>query len=140
MSADNGIYVLESPLYGVANGERVVTPLCEYRVIEAQAIENIHYYKDGPLCDAEIVRYFGRSVVFYGKALALLHAHGMEEKCEILEYGVSIIRLFVPFPSMTIEEAERILKEEHDRVFEEEKPGMYKKREGVDVYLYVDKR
>lgn len=137
MSADNGVYVLESPI-----GDGVYSIVKEYRIVEAQAIENIYYYVPGPLRDAELVRYFGRSYVFMNmnEAEVLLHAHGMAEKCDILEYGVSIIRWLVPFPSMTIEEAERLLKEEHDRVFEEERLGVYKKRVGVDPYLYVNMR
>ena len=139
MSADNGIYILESPLYGVLNGQRVVTQVCEWRVIEAQAIENIHYYKDESLCNAELVRYFGIAKVYDNKAEALLRAYEMAEKCEILEYGVSVIYWPVPFPSMTVEEAKKLLKEEYERVFEEESPGLWKKREGVDVRLYVRK-
>jgi|SRR5947207_5441905 len=41
MSADNGIYILET------NGQ-IVEDMKEYRVIEAQAIENIEYDKNAP--------------------------------------------------------------------------------------------
>jgi hypothetical protein len=141
MSADNGIYILRTKLRSNEGFEGY-----EYRVTEAQAIENIYYYAEGTkLREAELVRYFGRSEVFLGKVDALVFARDKAEELEKnnypLEYGVSVIKWDKPFPEMTIEEAKRILDEEFNRTWKEEiidgkRTGVYHKREGVDVYLY----
>lgn len=139
MSADNGIYVLSTPT--IIKGPKGDIEVKEYRVAYAQAIENIYYYKKGPLRDAELVRYFGESKVYHSRIDALVFAHNkarqIVEECGILEYGVSEIEWPDPFPQMIRDAAERLLKDEHNRVFEEVQPGMYKKRDGVDYLLYV---
>lgn len=90
MSSDNGIYILESrgPNYQL-----------EYRVIHAQAIENIYYGAapgdDNPV-DAEVKRYFDKAIVHDNKVRAWKEA--MEKEQAIfnnampLEYGISFLR------------------------------------------------
>lgn len=132
MSADNGIYVLSTPI------PEKYLELREYRVAHAQAIDNIYYYKEGTkLREAELVMYFGRSKPYLSREAALICAHDMAKTCEILEYGVCEIEWPTVFPMMTIEEAENILKEERDRVFEETRPGVYQIRQGANINLYV---
>ncbi len=82
MSADNGIYILETPI----GFEK------EYRVAHCQAIENICYGNDNgnPMW---VVRLFGNSKVFHEKRDALLEADNQAENAPILEYGISTIRL-----------------------------------------------
>ena len=111
MSADNGIYVLETPRQVVVGDE---LPPYEYRIIHAQAIDNITYFPEGPLRDAEVVNYFGKVKVLYNKTEALVEAHELADKCTILEYGVSVIHWPTPFPILTVEEARKILKEYWD--------------------------
>ena len=83
MSADNGIYVLE-------------TKGPEYWVAHAQAIDNIYYdiatntYKDD-FIPQEAFRYFGDCQVFTDEKQALSYAHEEAEKYDVLEYGVSVI-------------------------------------------------
>lgn len=110
MSADNGIYILQT---NNVNGNGF-----EYRVAECQAIENINYYNpvrgynDKIADDTMLVIYFGDCIV-YNKKDAYDIADRMENdilqsEYPILEYGVSIIKIDKIFPSMTIEEAKEI--------------------------------
>jgi hypothetical protein len=85
MSADNGIYIASF------DNKK------EYRVIHAQAIENLDYF-DGEFDQAyEIVRYFRNlPKIFQTKETALIGAHEMEEEIRksdfpVLEYGVCFI-------------------------------------------------
>ena len=78
MSADNGIYILECK--------------DQYRVIEAQAIENLFYdlFSNGStnrLIPTRVVEYFGRSKYTRNKDLALRIAQSMEKR-NYTEYGV----------------------------------------------------
>lgn len=148
MSADNGIYVLQTPVSEtisnlLTEGTRGFE-LFEYRVIHAQAIENVNYYKEGTLLrEAEVVNYFGKAEVLTNREQALIKGHELAREimkdCGILEYGVSEINWPTPFPTMTYDEAQAILKSEHDRVFEEvpKGSGCYRRRSHVDQYLYV---
>lgn len=117
MSADNGIYVLETPRQAVVGDE---LPSREYRVAHAQAIDNITFFKEGPLRDAELVAYFGRAEVLYNKTEALVKAHEEADKCSILEYGVNLIHWPTPFPILTVEEARKILKDYCEKKLEGE--------------------
>lgn len=93
MSADNGIYILASPVY------EDVPHKHEYRVVHAMAIENIEYKPDREGFNTkELRRYFGKSPVFYDKAEALLEADRMAGECEVLEYGISTITIPFVFP------------------------------------------
>ena len=110
MSADNGIYILET-LAPNNDGK-------EYRVVHAQAIENIFYfdpergYTQGDEGDdMELVLYFGGSEVFYNEEAAWNKAREIADEIEnddwggYLEYGMSAIRLNKVFPPMSMEEA-----------------------------------
>jgi hypothetical protein len=86
MSADNGVYVLQT--YGP-----------EYRVAYAQAIDNIFgkfndetLHWDGD--DAMIATYFKESEVFGTLDEALDKAEFLAEEYEYLEDGVCVIREF----------------------------------------------
>ena len=91
MSADNGIYVGKFPTVDPNN--------FEYRVIHAQAIENLSY-ETPDNCDyspEEVVRYFGQAYPFSDEKRAQDSALRMEKEilsddiCPILEYGISSI-------------------------------------------------
>jgi hypothetical protein len=112
MSADNGIYILSSP---VTAGTKVF----EFRVAECQAIENLDYFEQGDeRAKAFEVLLFGRSQVFDKENDAILYAHMLEKEIgtrefSVLEYGVSILppREF-PFPLISKEKANEILDED----------------------------
>lgn len=81
MSADNGIYIGEFPNQ-------------EWRVIHAQAIDNLNYEPDDEdgFSAAQVINYFNTGAATFGsKERAMVAAHKMAEDCEILEYGVSTI-------------------------------------------------
>lgn len=95
MSADNGIYILQTPHYtGDKNN-------FDYRVIHAQAIENIFFEnKDGN--SMEVIKYFGKAEVFDNHKKAMEKAREMEKEIfdssfPVLEYGISTITLKYPF-------------------------------------------
>lgn len=100
MSADNGIYILKS------EGP-------EFRVVEAQAIENINWNERTRSCDdrnyfnmEEVRRYFGKCKVFLSEAEADVETSRLVQEivdsaCPILEYGVSMICLPCKFPDTT---------------------------------------
>lgn len=110
MSADNGIYILQT---NNADGTGF-----EYRVAECQAVENINYYSpargynDKIADDAMLVIYFGDSKI-YNKKDAYDIANRIEDdilqsEWPILEYGISTIKIDKVFPSMSLEEAKEI--------------------------------
>ena len=86
MSADNGIYILE-------------TQGPEYRVIEASAIENITYGGDETGWNPkEVKRYYQNAEVFTSRSAALEVAADMEQEYET-EYGVKFLRFpYKQFP------------------------------------------
>lgn len=104
MSADNGIYLIETP---IAEGSKEK----EYRVKHAQAIDNIYWDEDKYYPDhhnpegnpSQVVAYFGECEVFTNLDDAWKLARKMEEEilsddyCPILEYGISSIKLPHPF-------------------------------------------
>jgi len=96
MSADNGIYILES------EGP-------EWRVVTAQAIENINWnettrqVENGHFNMIEVKQYFGGCKVFKTFEDAKNEAFRIEEAIAksdfpVLEYGICIIRMPFPFP------------------------------------------
>jgi hypothetical protein len=95
MSADNGIYILQTP---VMNGDGF-----EYRVVHAQAIDNIFWGENGYNKDGDpkaVVEYFGKCEVFQGEESARTEAFRLydeitegEDGYGIVEYGVSTIEL-----------------------------------------------
>lgn len=104
MSADNGIYILMSPIEGSSE--------VEYRVADAAAIDNLNYFAEGSLeCQAMEVVYFGNSTVFVSETDAFHAAITIQTQTDWTEYGICILteREF-PFSKMTVEEAHKILK------------------------------
>src|SRR5271157_3513136 len=100
MSADNGIYIGKFP---IQDEKSQGSTGYEYRVIHAQAIDNISFFSDKKLEEKfkgenprAIVEYFGRAEVFTEKQ-AQDKAFEMEEEilndeyCPILEYGISTL-------------------------------------------------
>lgn len=89
MSADNGIYIASFP-----DG---------YRVIHAQAIEDIDYYP--PMSDKRkevLLNYFGDSPLFDTEKEALKYANElykeiMSDDIPILEYGISFLGEYEAF-------------------------------------------
>lgn len=86
MSADNGIYILET--YGP-----------EYRVVYAQAIDNVFGDFDDECADWKgspefMKEYFGEAKVYTSVEEAWDEASLMAEKYEYLEDGICLIRNF----------------------------------------------
>ena len=86
MSADNGIYILQAK-----DG---------YRVVHAQAIENLWWWNehecDGGLNPKYIFDYFGRSKIFKTRQEALSNADHiyneiMDSEYPMIEYGIQWI-------------------------------------------------
>lgn len=93
MSADNGIYILRSPISDIHTGEY------EYRVAHAMAIENITYRPDrGDFNTLAIKQYFAKCQIFRDRTEALVEADRSAQKCMILEYGIQFIHISFPFP------------------------------------------
>jgi len=90
MSADNGIYILKTPVD--KNGA------FEWRVAHAQAIESI-YYKNEEGNPEYVVQFFGKAPVFTNREEAVklankIEAHIlMDDFCPIVEYGICEIEL-----------------------------------------------
>jgi hypothetical protein len=107
MSADNGIYIGSFPTQDGST---------EYRVIHAQAIENVDYGSTQEQ-DAYRFLYFGGAEVFktLDETAALAEAHRQEAEiladpfCAVLEYGVNTLTFDRPLVMMTEDEAEKIL-------------------------------
>jgi len=90
MSADNGIYILQSP----KNDQY------EFRVIHAQAIDNLEWEPDRDgFNTAELKRYFGEATVYDDEDEVWKVARRMSKDYVILEYGISKIVLPFEFPS-----------------------------------------
>jgi len=86
MSADNGIYIAQ-----FKDGK--------FRVIEAQAIENLSFFPAGSKESIdEFYAYFGNAQIFETFESAMMHAYKMEHEIRrgfgILEYGVSDLGFF----------------------------------------------
>lgn len=92
MSADNGIYILETPSLV---GDK------EYRVIHAQAIDNI-YDQDGNIDKDTLRQYFCMSPVIVNKEDAMTKAFEWEkdiiDEWLPVEYGVHLIKYDSYFP------------------------------------------
>lgn len=100
MSADNGIYIGRFP---TADGGM------EYRVIHAQAIENVDYGTEEEQ-DLYRVLYFGSDSthppsVFTSRDEAYDYAHLIAEGYDILEYGVSELTFSRPLIPLSVEAA-----------------------------------
>lgn len=86
MSADNGIYILVTKKPGSGTEK-------EYRVVYAQAIENMEFGSTQEEKDYSLVCSFGnpKTPIFTDRDKALEYAHDMAKNCTILEYGVQEI-------------------------------------------------
>ena len=107
MSADNGIYILES----IETDNRYV-----YRVIDAQCIDNIYYdpgidaYGISPMkhgFNRYILHdYFKHGFITHDKAIAYIKAKEIEDDLDICEYGINLITYADTFPIFTTEQME----------------------------------
>ena len=93
MSADNGIYILETKHPKNPNKY-------EYRVAHLQAVDNVDWdenlkkYTDDPDIIIKNARnMWGGCHVFTSKTKALEAAAKIEQETTILEYGISFIRI-----------------------------------------------
>ncbi len=87
MSSDNGVYVLKT-----RKGEGY-----EYRVAHLNAIDNLDYDCSTPEDIMTNARQMWRNrEVFKHKVDALLAAHELADDIDLLEYGVSFIKLTDP--------------------------------------------
>lgn len=93
MSADNGIYILKT--------------LDGFRVIHAQAIDNLYWWDSemrNEINPKELKRYFGNCKVYDTEKVAQEVAIQMYENiinddyCSICEYGICYIKYNKPFP------------------------------------------
>ena len=94
MSADNGIYILQT--MGKQGG-------FEYRVSHCQNIEDIHWndkqhcHMSGYLNSEIVQQRFGHSKVYTDKQSALNKAHEIYDEimqddfCQVVEYGIQIL-------------------------------------------------
>lgn len=101
MSADNGIYIGKFPkaLGGF-----------EYRVVEAQAIDNLYCCSNQKEEDARIFRTFHDGEVFMEEGLAWVYANKYSKEFCVLEYGLNMLEFKRPFPhEMTLEKSEKII-------------------------------
>ena len=117
MSADNGIYILVSPVMKNSN----FAGRYEYRVIECTAIDNI--IEDSRRFEYAGVSYpiwliyeaymFGQSPVFATKPDAMEYASELEDKVaeegRPLEYGIRTIRQNHPFPELSFDRAKELI-------------------------------
>ena len=84
MSADNGIYILKTK--------------DQYRVIHAQAIDNLswsHIKRNSQreMISTRIVEYYGNSRYTRDVEIAQKVAFAMSKRYPVLEYGISILRI-----------------------------------------------
>ena len=99
MSADNGIYILETK----------ETVGLRYRVAHCQAIDDIHFVPPGRYCPKgqrfvnlpALWRRFKDSEVFRTDISAYAEARKKEAQETICEYGISHIELDRPFPEFS---------------------------------------
>lgn len=81
MSADNGIYILNTK--------------DSYRVIHAQAIDNLYYSPlqnfGAELVPTRVIEYFGNCRYTRDKEAAYRVAEQMAKKYPVLEYGINLI-------------------------------------------------
>lgn len=96
MSADNGIYILESP---AGDG------MMEYRVAHTQAIDNLDFYREQDNqqeYEDYLKRTWGSSEVFRTEDAALVKAKSMYDELiqqgYPIEYGISDIVIDHMFP------------------------------------------
>ena len=101
MSADNGIYIGEFP---IQDEQSQGSTAYEYRVIHAQAIDNLYFFPNEELekkfkgeNPRSIVEYFGEAEVLtekqaHDKAFEMEAEILNDDFCPILEYGICTLR------------------------------------------------
>lgn len=122
MSADNGIYILQSPVEGVKDK-------FEYRVRDCQAIDNIdenftsYIIYDGVEYKSHLlyeVMLFGKSIVYSRKEDAMIAASKLEDAYHVnelpLEYGIRTIRRQHPFPNIERSKVKLAINEFYSRM------------------------
>lgn len=108
MSADNGIYILETPRPPIKTGNMYTNQKgYDYRVAHCTAIDNIDY------SDLYLPLLFGNSKVYSSHDEALKAAIEIEKEIKengwFTEYGINTIKKNVYFPNMTADEARKAL-------------------------------
>jgi hypothetical protein len=143
MSADNGIYILES-ISPLSNDND--DPTHEYRVIEAQAIDNIFYHPDSGPEDTpyhpHLVQYFNQSQIYQTKDEAYTEAQKMYDRIMdddygIIEYGISEIHIREIFPTMALEQA-NAQSEKDSKEFEKIQRNARKEQQKQDELRYQE--
>lgn len=101
MSADNGIYVLETP---TKNG-------AEYRVAHCFSIDDLNYFEpDTKEAHAMEVFLFGESPVYNNAHDAMKAAIILHNDVKYTEYGICCLNVRNnPFPTISLEDAKNIL-------------------------------
>lgn len=108
MSADNGVYILQTVRTRRESPERPgrytkCEPHHVYRVAHTQAVDNFEYYQENEPHNlgAYMQQVWGNSPVFESHEKALLHASGIAKEVTDsgfpLEYGVSTIETDLKF-------------------------------------------
>lgn len=112
MSADNCIAVGEFPTKGGGK---------EYRVIHAQAVENLDYGTQ-EMQDYTRVAYFGDATSFKGELEAMVEAERLAEEvinsAGVLEYGIQMFFFDRPLLNVSMEEADEWLRKKWDEPVE----------------------
>jgi len=103
MSADNGIYILETRKPPIKEGSSYTNQMkSEYRVAYASAIDNLD------ASDLYMVVIFGDSLVYDDVEESIKVAKNMAKQFPYLEYGIIVIHDYRNkyFPNMTSKAAE----------------------------------
>lgn len=100
MSADNGVYILVTPLLTEAPNGELVEIATEYRVANLQAVENYVWdaaygaeTDDPDVHIANARKMWARAKVFYERIDALVEADRLTREYPMLEYGISFIQI-----------------------------------------------
>lgn len=117
MSADNGVYICSFKNF---DGSK------EFRVIHRTNIEDLQYYdpiKELVLYEAELVSSLSDCELIKSESEALNSAHKiyseiMKSDFLVIEYGISFIDFDHPFPTMSKEDAKKILLEQFNKDYE----------------------
>ena len=96
MSADNGIYILET----YQNSEKIgafqvrCKPYLVYRVAATQAFDNLDWYENEETYNVGcyLASVFGKSKVYLTEASALEEAARLHSKEDYVEYGIRFVR------------------------------------------------
>lgn len=107
MSADNGVYILSTISDWKKEREggysKREMPIRVYRVAYASAIDNFDWYKANQIYNLGwyMESVWGKSPVYEKQEEAVLAAHLLASKIDLLEYGVSSIDTEYRFPGVS---------------------------------------